>query len=259
MVRQQLYGGGKGGNTTVASAALHLLRTEGLHGAYRGYSAAMLREATYSSLRFGLYEPIKACLGAEGHNSPLWIKILAGLSAGALGGGLMSPTDLLKVRMQSDRGPPRSMQHHVMHLLAEPPRGLRNLYHGVSTTVTRAAMFGATKMATYDQTKTLLRSRLGWKEEGYGRYGIQCTASIVTGLATTLTASPITNARTHIMAAPPGRFRSIGHCCQDIVRLQGLGGLYRGFGAQWSRNGPQGIVHFLVWEQLRRALGMDTI
>ena len=36
-----------------------------LAGLYRGFSAAAIREMSYSSLRFGLYEPIKIALGAD--------------------------------------------------------------------------------------------------------------------------------------------------------------------------------------------------
>jgi hypothetical protein len=79
--------------------------------------------------------------------------------------------------------------------MAQPPGGVRSLYHGVGTTITRAAVLGATKMATYDECKTVLKRDLGWVEEGWGRYQVQFTAAIATGLAVTMTTSPVTNAR----------------------------------------------------------------
>ncbi|KAK7236203.1 thiosulfate transmembrane transporter [Aureococcus anophagefferens] len=61
MVRQQL-----------ASKPLHMVATaraivgaEGVASLYRGFAAAGLRELSYTSLRFGLYEPLKKALGAE--------------------------------------------------------------------------------------------------------------------------------------------------------------------------------------------------
>ena len=149
---------------------------------------------------------------------------------------------------------------------------MRNLYHGVMTTITRAAVLGATKMATYDQCKVELKEGswtrgFGWTESRDDperwteRYKVQFAASIVTGLAVTMTTSPVTNARTHIMCNPPGKFRGTLHCWSDIIRtqvrrhqavhqqrlwirllteavVQGPLGLYRGFGAQWARFGP---------------------
>ena len=52
MVRQQLAKGAEAGN--LFSMTARIARTEGVKGLYRGYSAAMLREMTYSSIRFGL-------------------------------------------------------------------------------------------------------------------------------------------------------------------------------------------------------------
>ena len=41
-------------------------KEEGLrHGIYKGIEASAAREATYSTMRIGLYEPIKRVLGAE--------------------------------------------------------------------------------------------------------------------------------------------------------------------------------------------------
>ena len=261
MVRQQLAKKADVGN--LYSMTARIAREEGFRALYRGYSAAMVREMTYSSIRFGLYDPIKVLMGAtDPKTTPFWKKVAAGLSAGAFAASLMSPTDLLKIRMQKQTGEFKSMAYHARQIISEPPGGLRNLYHGVFTTITRAAVLGATKMATYDQCKYELKREdgyFGWKEEGLGRYKVQFAASIATGLAVTCTTSPVTNARTHIMSAPPGTFRSTFHCWGDIIRTQGPFGLYRGFGSQWARFGPYAIVQFLVWEQLRQAAGMTSI
>lgn len=62
-----------------------------------------MREASYSTIRIGAYEPMKELLGA--HNparTPLWKKIVAGASSGAIGSAMASPTDLVKIRLQAD-------------------------------------------------------------------------------------------------------------------------------------------------------------
>ena len=57
----------------------------------------------YGSLRYGLYGPIKNSLGIKaGQPVPLWKKILAGGGAGAIASAVANPTDLLKVRLQTD-------------------------------------------------------------------------------------------------------------------------------------------------------------
>ena len=59
--------------------AMHMAKSEGFMGLYKGYSASALREAVYSSIRLGLYEPFKVALGGtDPSNTPLWIKFTAG-------------------------------------------------------------------------------------------------------------------------------------------------------------------------------------
>ena len=57
-----------------------------------------MREASYSTLRLGLYEPIKRNLGNEG---AVWTKFVAGALSGMIGSALANPADLLKTRAQA--------------------------------------------------------------------------------------------------------------------------------------------------------------
>ena len=59
-----------------------------------------MREAVYSTIRLGAYEPVKEIFGASHHNSPLWKKLAAGATTGAIGSAIATPTDLVRVRMQ---------------------------------------------------------------------------------------------------------------------------------------------------------------
>jgi len=220
-------------------------------GLYRGFSAAALREMTYSSLRFGLYEPFKHALGAKGRESAPWQNVLSGLLAGTVAAAIASPTDLLTARMMKP-GANLGLTETARAVVGES--GVVGLYRGIDTTITRAAILGGTKMGCYDTVKQELRSR-GFSD------GVAMVffASTITGLATTITTSPATNARTLIMTSPPGAYSSMASCLAAIVATQGPQGLFRGFGAQWLRFGPYAVVQFLSWESLRSWCGMAPI
>lgn len=71
------------------------------HGAlafYKGISASILRQITYSTTRFGVYEIGKDYVNTNTFGNKIW---LAGLS-GTLGGIIGTPADLINVRMQND-------------------------------------------------------------------------------------------------------------------------------------------------------------
>lgn len=66
---------------------------EGFRALYKGLSASISREATYSTLRLGLYEPFKHLISKE-ENAPLYAKFFAGLMSGSTGALVANPCDL---------------------------------------------------------------------------------------------------------------------------------------------------------------------
>ena len=75
---------------------------EGFFALWKGVNAAWLREASYTSLRLGLYEPIKVVFGAN--DGSFVKKFLAGSAAGALGSLAGNPFDVLKTQMMTSAG-----------------------------------------------------------------------------------------------------------------------------------------------------------
>ena len=68
---------------------------------------------SYGTLVIFGYEPIKAMLGLTESYSPLCLKILAGSMSGGLAALPTNPTNLLKVRMQADKGTPKTLRWHI--------------------------------------------------------------------------------------------------------------------------------------------------
>ena len=72
----------------------------GRKGIFKGIEASILREAVYSSLKFGMYEPIKRMMGeTDPRTTPMWKKFASGGLAGLLCSVMANPTDIIKVRM----------------------------------------------------------------------------------------------------------------------------------------------------------------
>lgn len=76
-----------------------IMREEGLRkGIYKGIQASWARESVYSTLRLGLYEPIKRVTGVTKESSFVW-KFMAGGVSGLIGSCIANPADLLKIKM----------------------------------------------------------------------------------------------------------------------------------------------------------------
>ena len=85
-----------------------IMQQDGIGALFKGLKPALLRQASYQGIKMFLYEPIRdavlAATSKEGEeNAPpkLWQMIVAGGLAGAIGTYITSPTDLVKIRMQS--------------------------------------------------------------------------------------------------------------------------------------------------------------
>ena len=75
---------------------------ESLLSLFDGLEAALLRQITYGSLRYGMYPLILAYVSSFiSTNHQILTKFLSGLLTGIIASGLCNPTDLIKVRMQA--------------------------------------------------------------------------------------------------------------------------------------------------------------
>jgi solute carrier family 25 (mitochondrial carrier), member 14/30 len=163
-----------------------IIKREGLFSLWRGLSASLLREATYSTLRVALYSPSKAifALSKDPRNVPLWKKVGAGLISGGIGASITSPFDLLKIRFQAAKTPKGLFATGIDIYRLE---GLKGLYRGVNANMIRASILTASQLASYDQTKQTLKAHAGFREG----FILHCTASFIAGGICVLTTNPV--------------------------------------------------------------------
>lgn len=265
-VRLQMDGaGGQNLYRGPIDCAIKLVRAEGPPGLFKGLPPALARQATYGSLRFGLYSPIRNCLGVQPGTPqteiPLWKKILAGGTSGALASAVANPTDLLKVRLQTDgqiMGKPKrytGMGNAFISIVQE--EGIFGLWKGVGPTVGRATVVAAAELATYDEVKGRLLAT------SYFEQGLLCTTvtSSISGFCGTVASSPLDVIKSRMMGQPhnpdgSGRlYRGMGDCLVKSIQKEGVLSLYNGFWPSFGRIVPHTVIAFLVMEELKARFG----
>jgi Mitochondrial carrier protein len=136
-----------------------ILKEEGLLGLYRGLHASLLREGTYSTIRMGLYHPIKDLIKSPSDvTEPLSKKVFAGAVSGAIGAVIANPTDLLKVRLQAEPPTQKSTGLIKMALAIIKKDGFIGLYRGVGPTYIHLTQC-TTSRYCHGYTVTVLRPR----------------------------------------------------------------------------------------------------
>ncbi|XP_037301105.1 mitochondrial dicarboxylate carrier-like, partial [Manduca sexta] len=229
----------------------------GITGLYNGISASLLRQLTYSTARFGIYEMAKQSLAPkDGSPVPFFMSaFLAGLG-GFAGGFVGNPADLVNVRMQNDvKLPPEQRRNYknAIHGLwrVAADEGVLRLWAGASMTCSRAVLMTIGQLSFYDQIKVILL-----KTSYFGDNVVtHVTSSLLAGgIATTLT-QPVDVLKTRAMNAKPGEVKSIF----ALIRATGREGplaFFKGYIPAFARLAPHTILTFVFLEQLRMNFGV---
>ncbi|OTF72713.1 Mitochondrial dicarboxylate carrier-like protein, partial [Euroglyphus maynei] len=91
------------GRQTLVAATIQVIKKNGFLALYNGLTASILRQLTYSTVRFGIYEATKQKLIThEQQILPLYERMIIAAFSGAIGGLVGTPPDVVNVRMQND-------------------------------------------------------------------------------------------------------------------------------------------------------------
>lgn len=251
-----------------------VMKEEGFNVLYSGLAPALLRQAIYGTVKYGLYYTIKDVVGGE--ESPLKNVSIA-VVAGSVSASIANPTDVLKVRLQSKSAP-------VVNPIPGPDKkvirvslyncfrdiyvreGVGGLWRGMMPTASRAALVAGVQLPVYDMTKAfLLKNDILPGDSAWNHL----LSSFCAGLCACLASSPVDVIRTRLMdqrVIIPDRkvkkvnskyaqqtiYKSSWECGLTTIRNEGFLALYKGFVASFMRMGPWNIIFFLTYEKLKQ-------
>lgn len=145
-------------------------------------SPAVLRQATYGTIKFGTYYTLKKLANDHGilkdqgtGEERVSVNILCAGIAGAVSSAIANPTDVLKVRMQVNGsngtglrllGKTTTEVVHNKNLFRAfqeiyQYEGVRGLWRGVGPTAQRAVVIAAVELPVYDFCKNHLMDTFG--------------------------------------------------------------------------------------------------
>mmetsp|Transcript_15998 Transcript_15998/g.36894 ORF Transcript_15998/g.36894 Transcript_15998/m.36894 type:complete len:300 (+) Transcript_15998:64-963(+) len=234
-----------------------VMSDEGFTALWKGVNAAWLREASYTSLRLGLYEPTKILFGANDAGAPFYKKFLAGSAAGAIGSLAGNPFDVLKTKMMTASGKEvPSITKTAGELMAN--QGIGGFYRGIDSNIARAMVLNGTKMACYDQTKEIVAATTGLSKKALPT---QFLSAVAAGFFMTCTVSPFDMVRTRLMNQPADAriYNNALDCAMKIATQEGPLTFWRGFMPIWSRFAPTTTLQLVIFEQLRGMMGMKAL
>jgi len=256
-VRLQIQGeaGGAAAYRGVVGTVSTIAKQEGVRCLYNGLVPGLQRQMAFSAVRIGAYETVKGVYQeATGINQGaglMLVRIAAGVTTGTLAILVAQPTDVVKVRMQAERGNTKRYNgvFDAYKTIAREEGLKGGLYRGTFPNIARNCIINVGEIVVYDAVKDHLISSSTMTD------GIPChfASAIVAGFAATLLASPVDVVKTRYMNSPEGVYRGAIHCAVETGRREGLGAFYRGFNAAFTRLVSWNIVLWLTFEQFKKA------
>lgn len=234
----------------------YIIKNEGVLGLYNGLSASLLRQLTYSTVRFGVYEDLKVRFAPEAtpenpKAKPSTINLVLQSSlAGLLGGIAGNPGDVLNVRMQSDYAKPPAERRNYKHAMDGLFRMIReegpaSLFRGVEANASRALLMTASQLASYDLFKQFYMN-MGMGDNIYTHF----SSSLSAGFVATTVCSPVDVIKTRIMSGA-GK-QSVMEIFRSATQNEGYLWMFRGWVPSFIRLGPHTIFTMIFFEQHKK-------
>eukprot|EP00405_Crypthecodinium_cohnii_P016059 CAMPEP_0206462676 /NCGR_PEP_ID=MMETSP0324_2-20121206/26123_1 /ASSEMBLY_ACC=CAM_ASM_000836 /TAXON_ID=2866 /ORGANISM="Crypthecodinium cohnii, Strain Seligo" /LENGTH=300 /DNA_ID=CAMNT_0053934883 /DNA_START=24 /DNA_END=926 /DNA_ORIENTATION=- len=249
-IRNQQYGGAQFGG--FLGTFKNIYASEGIGAFLKGAQASVLREATYSSVRMGFYEPIKMIVAQVGIPDGPIMKWVSSFLSGGIGAAMFNPIDLIKVRLQSSLTPGGTLLSTFRDVYGK--NGLRGLWAGTTPTVVRAALLTSAQLGTYDVIQNdILVKIFGLDKSAHSTH----LASSLTASVITVTASnPPDVVKTRVMNCRERR--GPGAHMADILRTDGPMGFMKGWTASYFRLGPHTVISLMLIEKVRHMVGLSA-
>uniref|UniRef100_A0A1B6G6T4 Mitochondrial 2-oxoglutarate/malate carrier protein n=2 Tax=Cuerna arida TaxID=1464854 RepID=A0A1B6G6T4_9HEMI len=257
VLKNRMQLSGEGGrmrdHSNTFQAFRNIVAKEGTRGLYQGISANILRQATYTTTRIGVYQYLVDLFAGAGYEG-FTAQVSAGLLGGMIGSLVGAPPDVALVRMMSDGRLPVSERRNYRHVGDALTRmvseeGVFVLWRGVAPAMLRAMLGSVSQLVTYTQTKHYLI------DHGLMQDDPRChfVSSLLAGLVYTTVSNPIDMAKTRIqtMKSVDGRpvYTGLFDVWTKTISKEGVLSLWKGFSPYYMRMAPHTTLLLLFTEQ----------
>lgn len=233
-IRQQSSSSG-----SASSILRSVVANEGAGALYRGMAAPLASVTFQNAMVFQIYAILSRAFDSSisTDNPPSYKSVaLAGVGTGAIQSILLSPVELVKIRLQlqtrslAARGPV-SVAKSIWRT-----EGLRGIYRGFAITVLRDAPAHGFYFWTYEYTREKLHP--GCRKSGDESLRTMLVAGGLAGVASWITCYPQDVVKTRLQAqssSSPLKYHGIVDCIRKSVKQDGYGVLWRGLGTAVAR------------------------
>ncbi|EPS63389.1 hypothetical protein M569_11396, partial [Genlisea aurea] len=228
-IRQQSSAGG-----SAFKIVRHLVAAEGPAAFYRGMAAPLASVTFQNAIAFQTYAILSRAV-ANSHSPedpPSYGGVaLAGIGTGAIQSLVLSPVELIKIRLQlqtrsSSSAGPFAVAENILRT-----EGIRGIYRGLAVTSLRDTPAHGIYFWSYEYIREKLHP--GCRRNGQENFRTMLLAGGLAGVASWICSYPLDVLKTRIQAHD--RYSGIADCLRRSVEEEGYCILWRGLGAALAR------------------------
>lgn len=182
-----------------------------------------------------------------------------GMAAGIIAAWCAAPFDFIRTLQQAHVVDADKAGPNIFHVVrtATKTEGIRALWSGSTATMSRAAVFTAAQLVSYDKSKLWMANMLGL---GVDEVPTHIAASLVSGAFTTVCTAPFEMVKTYMqMNCQKGIKDSVWGSVQVILRKEGLPALWRGTTPLYLKIAPHTFIVLVLTEQFRHFFGVPQV
>ena len=264
LIKTRLQLSGEGGSQKVhrntMAAITNIVKQEGVRNLYKGLTAGLFRQATYTTTRMGVYDSAFNWFKSGDGKISFGGKLLAGMTAGGVGAFVGTPAEVALIRMTSDGRLPVEKRRNYKHVFDALKRviteeGFFTMWRGCSPTVVRAMLLNAVQLGVYSQSKEMLLATGKFRDGLF----LHSLTSLISGFWCTVVSLPVDITKTRIQTMTAGEYKGALDCVSKTIQKEGVLSLWKGFTPYFLRLGPHTILTFVVLEQLNKAFSKTSI
>ena len=243
---------------STADAFVKIAKTEGLPSLWSGLSPTLVLAIPATVTYFTMYEQLRSWIhkvqgGVTSKEVAPWVALTAGGLARVVAVTLVSPLELVRTKMQSQKMPIHQVRTCLKGLVAS--QGVLSLWNGYTATLLRDVPFSAIYWPLYEQTKKTLYSL--YPAESTNSFPINFASGAVAGsVASTITLpfdvlktmKQIDMGEKDIMGVKEGKSQGNMAIAKELVREQGFRSLFTGLTPRLLKVAPACAIMISSYE-----------
>ncbi|XP_061338561.1 mitochondrial arginine transporter BAC2-like [Gastrolobium bilobum] len=247
-------------NGSALTIVRNVVAKEGPAALYRGMGAPLASVTFQSAMVFQIHSVLSRAFSSSiSANDPPSLKgvALGGVCAGVLQSTLLSPIELVKIRLQlpntaqltQPQKGPVSVAKNIWKM-----EGLRGIYRGLGITMLRDAPAYGFYFWTYDYAREKLHP--GCRESCQESLNTVLIAGGLAGVASWVSSYPFDVIKTRLQAQTPSslKYKGIVDCFRKSIKEEGYVVLWRGIGTAVIRAFVVNGAVFSAYEITQRCL-----